>query len=319
MRRHFCQRLAVIEIVVVGRIWRLAGLGVDDALGIQFFAQTRAHFGIVGEGFSENIASAGDRCFRVSELVGRLREAFGLFGESGGRSASCPGFGQRRQPARCGDTGARLALWSVWTIEIVEGGEAFCCGDFFSERIGDLSLLCDQPRHIGAPLLELAQRRQAIGESAHRLIVQRAGLVLAVAGDERHRRAVVKQSHGVFHMLCVHLKFICQLFVDRQDLSPLCRFCDMDCSPYDTPTPPLCASAKKPPQVRQLCEIQARMLRRTRMSAITATMPSESGIARKTPGSPRNIGSTKSSVIESTRLRSTETVIAARSRMIDWR
>ena len=59
-----------------------------------------------------------------------------------------------------------------------------------------LALLLDALQHGGATLLELAQVGQALLQRAQLRIVEAAGGLLAIAGDEGHRGPAVEQRDG---------------------------------------------------------------------------------------------------------------------------
>ena len=62
------------------------------------------------------------------------------------------------------------------------------------ERGVELALLADRVEDDRAPLLQLAQIVQPLLERAQLRVVERAGRFLAIARDERHRRAAVEQG-----------------------------------------------------------------------------------------------------------------------------
>ena len=216
VRRHFGQGFTVVEIVVISRIGLLAGFGVNDAMLRQLFAQAGAHVGVVGKAFCEDVAGTGEGSFAIGKFVARCGQLFCKGSERCGGFAGQPGICQWRQAARLCLAGACLTLWPVRAIEIIEGGQGVGGGDFFRQRRCEFALLSDEALHIGAPRFQFAQPVETVGESAHRLVVEAACLVLAIAGDERHRRAFIQQGHRALHMLRIHFKFFCQSFVDRQ-------------------------------------------------------------------------------------------------------
>ena len=63
-----------------------------------------------------------------------------------------------------------------------------------------LALLLDALENGGAPVLQLAQVAQPLFQLPELRVVEAAGLLLAVAGNERHRRAFTQQLNGGGHL-----------------------------------------------------------------------------------------------------------------------
>ncbi len=78
----------------------------------------------------------------------------------------------------------------------------------------ELALLLDALEHRGAAVFQLAQIDQALGQRAQLRVVEPAGLLLAVARDERHRRAFVEQRHGRGHLARADAQFIGNPLID---------------------------------------------------------------------------------------------------------
>ena len=68
----------------------------------------------------------------------------------------------------------------------------------------------------GAPLLQLAQVAQPLLELAQLGVVEAAGRLLAVAGDERHGGAVVEQLDGGGHLRHLHAELLGDARYDLQ-------------------------------------------------------------------------------------------------------
>ena len=77
-----------------------------------------------------------------------------------------------------------------------------------------LALLANGVEDRLAPLLELAQIGQALFQSAQLRIVEGAGQLLAVAGDERDRCAAVEQRYRRLHLLVAYAKFLRNFLID---------------------------------------------------------------------------------------------------------
>ena len=113
-------------------------------------------------------------------------------------------IGERLQARLPGDLGLGAALRLERQIDVLEPALAVGGTDRRLERVVELALLADRLEDGGAPLLELAQIAQALVERAQLRIVERAGRLLAIAGDERHRGAAVEQRHGGLDLLRAH-------------------------------------------------------------------------------------------------------------------
>ncbi len=64
------------------------------------------------------------------------------------------------------------------------------------QLVGELALLFDGGQHGLTTLVELTQVTQALLERAQLAVVEAAGDLLAVPGDERDRRALVQELDG---------------------------------------------------------------------------------------------------------------------------
>ena len=92
-----------------------------------------------------------------------------------------------------GRSGARAALGLVGRVQVFQALLGVGGGDFLLQLGRQLALLRDGFQDGAATLFELAQIAQADFQVAQHRVVQAAGGFLAVAGDERHRGAVVQQ------------------------------------------------------------------------------------------------------------------------------
>jgi hypothetical protein len=81
-------------------------------------------------------------------------------------------------------------------------------GDGPAQRVGELALLVNRFQHGRAPVFQLAQVGEAVFEFAQLDVVQPAGGFLAVAGDEGHGSAAVKQRHGGLNLVHRHSNFL---------------------------------------------------------------------------------------------------------------
>src|SRR5690606_36409519 len=193
-------RLGVLEVVtelLSLNLLALDYLGCDPALGAQSLAQRGEHVGALGEALGEDVARAVERRL----LVGHAMLAIGIrcAHESGRfRSRIQAGIGEQPvgeglEPGLARGLRAAATLRLVWEVEILEallGGGRL---DLRRQRLVELALLRDAREDGRTALLQLAQIAQALVELAKLRVVQPAGRLLAVARDERHRRALVEE------------------------------------------------------------------------------------------------------------------------------
>ncbi len=191
-------------IVVVAKLFRLGSFfsfgdfGGNDAL----LPHARAQFGEqlrrLGKTLDQNIARAVQRRFHVRHAVfGRrfvidvLRRFF-LWIERGiGKQR----IGQRLQPGFARDLRARAPLGFIGQVNIFQRLLRRRRIDGDAQFVGELPLLFDRRQDHRAPLLQLAQVKQSLFEIAQLRVVEIAGNFLAIARNERHRRAFVEQRH----------------------------------------------------------------------------------------------------------------------------
>src|SRR5262249_34945606 len=76
------------------------------------------------------------------------------------------------------------------------------------------TLFADRIEYGGTPLFQFAQIAQALVEGAQLRVVERAGRLLAIAGDERHRRAAIEQHHRGGDLLLADVELLRDLSVN---------------------------------------------------------------------------------------------------------
>ena len=113
-------------------------------------------------------------------------------------------FGQRREAGLPGDLGLGAALRLERQIDVFQASLAVGGQDRGFQRGIELALLADRIEDRGAALLELAQIGQALFQLAQLRVVERAGRLLAVARNERHRCAAVEQRNRRLDLLLAH-------------------------------------------------------------------------------------------------------------------
>ena len=91
-----------------------------------------------------------------------------------------------------------------------------------SQRVVELALAADRLQDRGPPLLQLAQVAQPLLQRAQLGVVEHAGGLLAVAGDERHGRAAVEQLDRRPHLPLAHAELVGDPLMNRlgHDLDP---------------------------------------------------------------------------------------------------
>ncbi len=216
VRRQLRQRLREIEIVLELLAFGLLA-GADgrshDAVRPHLLAQRADQIGILGEALDQDRARAfecggniGDFLVGIDE--GRrdlLRLVLGLRHQH---------VGERLEPGLLGDLGLGAALRLVGQIDVFQAALAVGRHDLGFERDIELALLADRIEHRGAALLELAQIGQPFFQRAQLRIIERAGELLAVSRDERHRRAAVEQRHRRLDLLVANPQLLRNLMMN---------------------------------------------------------------------------------------------------------
>ena len=134
---------------------------------------------------SRAAAASGDALVRVDEVRGRaLRVAGGVAEQQ---------VGQRLQAGLAGDLRLGTPFRLVGQVEVFQPGLGVGGADLGLELVGQLALGGDLLQDRVPALVEFAQVAQALLERAQLRVVERAGGLLAVPGDERHGGAAVEQ------------------------------------------------------------------------------------------------------------------------------
>ena len=217
MRGQLGQLFAVVEIV--GELGARRRLAVADtrkqtAAGPDFLAQRADQLGVLGESFGQDRPGAIERRIDVGYLVLRADEC-------GGCLARVPlgmgkeQVGKRLEASFSGDLRLRPPLRLVRQIDVLEPRLAVRCLDRLPERIVELALLADAPEDRRAALFQLAQVSQPLLQRPQLRVVEGAGRLLAVAGDERHGRASVEQRDRRFDLPLPNAELFCDALTDR--------------------------------------------------------------------------------------------------------
>ena len=197
MGRYLCQALRKIEIVAElgpALLLAVANLGDEATARPHFLAQRADQVGVLGKAFDQNRARAVERGGDIGDLLFGVDEARRR-GQRVALRLRQQQIGQRLEAGRFGDLGLGSALRPERQIDVLEPTLAVGGADRGFERVVELALLADRIEDDGATLVQLAQIAQALVERAQLRVIERARRLLAVAGDERHRRAAVEQRH----------------------------------------------------------------------------------------------------------------------------
>ena len=118
------------------------------------------------------------------------------------------GARQRLEPGLPGDLRPRAPLRLVGQIQIFEPRLRVGGVERRGQLRRELPLRRDAFDDRGAPIVELSQVRQPLGECAQLRVVEPAGCFLAIAGDEGHGGLVVEQRDRGLDLGHAHLKFV---------------------------------------------------------------------------------------------------------------
>ena len=203
MRRQLGEGFAEIEIVAefgAGFSLAIADPRGEASARPHLLAQRADEIGVLGEPLDQNGARTVKRGGHVRHLL------FGVDESGGGRlrlflRVRQQQVGERLQSGFLGDLGLGASLRLIGEIDVLKAPLAV--GSQYGRLEGgiELALLADRVEDDRAPFLQLAQIMQPLFERAQLRVVQRAGRLLAIARDERHRRTTIEQSHGGFDLL----------------------------------------------------------------------------------------------------------------------
>ena len=227
-KRYLEKALALAPVhgqhAVGGQVARLLGKivvgGVDAVLLAGVFAlqhagahgqraQGLAHVGVVAHLLGQDVARA------LEGVLRRLHALFGVHKGLGQLLRRAPGFVlhqqrqcQRLQPLFPRDGGAGAALGTEGAVEVLQLGQGGGLLQPVGKLIGEIPLLLQSGGDLAPALVQPAQVLQALVNLAQQLVVQRPGLLLAVAGDKGNGVAVVNQAQHVFALLGLEVKLL---------------------------------------------------------------------------------------------------------------
>ena len=201
MRGDVAERFGIVEVVAELGPFGFLAFGNDrfyDAVFFQVFAQCAEQFGILSKLLHENLAGAVEYRLGVGESSrsGFGVEVFGGFGFRNKRWVVQQCFGQRRNTGFAGDLGLGAALLLVRQIEVFQALLGFGVQNLGLQFRGHFPLFLDRGQDGAAPVFHLAQIGQALFQCAQLGVIEVVGHFLAVAGDEGHGGAFVKQLDG---------------------------------------------------------------------------------------------------------------------------
>ena len=202
MRRHVLD--ALVEVEIVGELGALFGLVLGD-LGREYalapfpFAQGTDQGRLLGHALDQDMAGAVERGFHIADAFFRIDE-FGRFGigQQGGVLEN--GVGERLETGLAGDLRLGAALGPIRSVKILELDLGFRAVDRARQLGRHLALVLDAFQHRDAAVFQLAQVAEALFQLAQLRIVEAAGLLFAIARDERHRCAFGQQLHRGRHL-----------------------------------------------------------------------------------------------------------------------
>ena len=213
----FARLLGEIEIIAelrAGFLLAVAHLRDEAADRPHLLAQRADQVGILGKALDQDRAGAVERGGDIGDLLLGVDEA------RGGdlrvvRRLRQQQIGERLESRLLGDLGLGPALRLERQVDVLEPSLAVGAADRRFERVVELALLADRIEDDGAPLFQLAQIAQAFVERAQLGVIERAGHLLAIAGDERHRGAAIEQLHRGGHLRFANPELPRDLLVDQ--------------------------------------------------------------------------------------------------------
>ena len=204
MRLELAERLGEVEVVaVLLAVVRLAlaDLGDQVALGPHALAERPDQVGVFREALDEDRAGAVEGGGGVRHVL--VQVAFGRRARVRRRLAEQQ-VGEGLEAVLAGDLRLGPALRLVRQVQVFQPGLRVGGVDAVPQLAGQLALLVDRGEDRGAALLQLPEVAQALVQRPQLRVVQRAGGLLAVPGDERDGRPAIEQVNGGGHLVVAH-------------------------------------------------------------------------------------------------------------------
>ena len=158
-------------------------------------------------------------------------------------------IGQRLQASFPGDLRFGAPFRLVGEVDVLQPGLGVGRHDLRREGVVQLALRADRLQDRVPPFGEFTQVPEPLFQGPELGVVQRAGRLLAVAGDERHRGAAVEQRDGGCHLGFAHTEFLGDLAVNR----------DRDGHGHDREPPSRQATGPGPLAQTRECTVPSRM------------------------------------------------------------
>ena len=184
----------------------MASLTQHQALFLGGAAGDLADDGVLADLLGDDVARAGQRLLDRRHLG--VEEALGQLFQRHAHLLRRHQLSQRLQPTLAGHRGAGAALGPVGQVEVLDllqGGRALDAGP---QLRCQLALLVDGGQHGLLALVQVAQVAQPRLHQAQLHLVQPAGGLLAVAGDEGNGVAGVQQLDRAGHLVRLQAQFL---------------------------------------------------------------------------------------------------------------
>ena len=150
-------------------------------------------FGVLGGTLDEDVPRPVQRCRGVGNAVAQELRGHLLRHE---RRVGEQSVGQWLQTCLAGDLRLGPPLGFVRQIDVLDPGLGVRRHQRGPQLVGELALLLDGGQDRRATVVELAQIPEALLEGPQLAVIEAAGDLLAVPGDERNGRALVEQPNG---------------------------------------------------------------------------------------------------------------------------
>ena len=210
MRGRFHQRFGVLEVIAeLGALRLLVRHQPAGQQGVvaQELAQRRQQLRVFGEALHQNLPGA----VQGGLAVGKTRLGIEVVGGQGIRVQGRVGqqrIGQRLQPRLPGYQRLAAPPRLIGQVQVFQAVLGIGVEDGLLQGGGELALLADAAEDDLAALLQLPQVVQALRQLPQLGVVQGAGHLLAIPGDEGHGRPLVQQFDGGVHLIGIHGEFL---------------------------------------------------------------------------------------------------------------
>ena len=182
--------------------------------------QPAREFRILGEALHEDLARPFQGGGGIGHPLGGVDEA-GRPGLGVLAGVLQQAQGQGFQPGLPGQLGLGAALGLEGQIEVLQALLGVRGQDLGLEFGAQFALVLDAPQNQVAPFFQFPQIAQALLQQAQLDVVQAAGDLLAIAGDEGYRGALVEQTDGGGDLLRARRQFLADPIDDLPHLLSL--------------------------------------------------------------------------------------------------